>query len=113
MYIITNLGIDFREPSGGWLKIMTVGKFVRYDFQTCARRFLRNCWAELPDFMHATSMLVVVDVHNAKFSIAPQGATLWQSENIGGRCIHASCIILCLVSHVNIDGSIWQLHHSY
>ena len=63
--------------------------------------------------MHATSMLVVVDVHNAKFSIAPQGATLWQSENIGGRCFHASCIILCLVSHVNIDGSIWQLHHSY
>ena len=54
--------------------------------------------------MHATSLLVVVDVHNAKFRILPQGATWWQNENIAGRCFHASCVILYLVSHLNIDG---------
>ena len=56
--------------------------------------------------MYATSMLVVLDIHNVKFRILSQLATWWQNENIIGRCFHANCIVLCLVSHVNIDGSI-------
>ena len=69
MYINTGLGSDLGEPSGSWLKIMTVGEFVRYDFQTCARRFLRNYQAKFNYVIHNTSTLDVVDVHYHKFRI--------------------------------------------
>ena len=63
--------------------------------------------------MYATSFLVLVDVHSVKFRILFQRATWWQNENIDGECFHAGCIIRYLVFHVNIDGSIRQLHCSY
>ena len=69
MYIMPNIGSVRSEPSGGSLKILTVGAFSRYDFQTCAHRFLRNCIAEFNYILDNTSTLVVVDVHYSKFQI--------------------------------------------
>ena len=69
MYIVPNLGFVRSELSGGRLKILTVGAFSRYDFKTCARRFLRNCKAEFNYVLDNTSTLVAVDVHCAKFRI--------------------------------------------
>ena len=66
MYIVPNLGSDPSEPFGGSLEILTVGAFSIYDFQTCARRFLRNCKAEFNYVLNNTSKLVVVDVHYSK-----------------------------------------------
>ena len=51
------------------MKIMTVGKFARYDFQTCARRFLKNYQAKFNYVIHNTSKLDVVDVHYHRFRI--------------------------------------------
>ena len=67
MYIVPNLGYDRSRPSGGSLKIFTVGAFSRYDFQICARRFLGNCKAEFKYIMDNTDILLVVDVHYGKF----------------------------------------------
>ena len=43
MYIVPNLRSDCKEPSGGSFKLLTVGAFSRYDLQTCAHSFVRNC----------------------------------------------------------------------
>ena len=69
MYIVPNLVADRSEPSDESLKILTVGAFSRYDFQTCALGFLRNYMAEFNYVLENTSTLVVVDVHCAKFRI--------------------------------------------
>ena len=74
MHIVPNLGFVRSEPSGGSLKILTVGAFSIYDFQICARRFLRNCKEEFNYILDNTSTLVVVDVHHAKYRICPQRA---------------------------------------
>ena len=69
MPIVPYFRFDLVEPSGGSLKIFIVGALCKFDFQTCARRFLRICLAELNHVMHIGSTLVVVDAHCAIFQI--------------------------------------------